>query len=120
VKALQAAKHHSQLGGRGSWARYASPSRRRRPNVSASEIGSPELLPCAPKRVLGVCQINRTRLWPFVAVQRHAVALETLSLDEPISVTLDMLSVTLPNEGAQRRDELCQLRQKKLPPISPG
>jgi hypothetical protein len=67
-----------------------------------------------------VCQINRTRLWPFVAVQRHAVALETLSLDEPISVTLDLLSVTLPNEGAQRRDELCQLRQKKLPPISPG
>jgi hypothetical protein len=145
-KALQT-KHPSQLGGRGSWARYASPSRRRRLNVSASEIGSPigaggALFPprnrlsvrnakarssssCAP----AVCPKTISR--GFAKLTIHAckglccgAATRCRTRNSLIRRTFFRHSRHVigeaPSDRAQRRDELCQLRQKKLPPILPG
>src|ERR1700730_7211122 len=105
------------------------PSRRRRLNVGASEIGSP-VRAGGPQTAVRSYRKGKGQatlaVWPktpirnFVAVQRHAVAPETLSLDERISVTRDMLSETFRSDRAQRREELCQFRQKKLPPILAG
>ena len=134
-KALQTAKHHShparlpepkkaaecqcERDRKPSWSRSRFVPPRNALSVRDAKARSSTLAVC-PKRVVGgVGKINRTRRCGFVAAQRHADAPGILSFDECFSVTLDMLSVTLPSNRT-RRDELCQLRQKKLPPILPG